>query len=37
VVPLDDDLRDAGAVADVDEQHAAEIAHAMDPTEQSRI
>ena len=33
----DDDLRDARAIADVDEGHAAEIAHAMHPAEQHHV
>ena len=36
VVLVEDDLRDAGAVADVDEQQPAQIAHAMHPAQQRR-
>ena len=36
VVFADDDLRDAGAIADVDEDHAAEVADAVHPAEQRR-
>ena len=37
VVLVEDDLRDAGAVADVDEQQPAEVAHAMHPAEQHDV
>ena len=36
VVVADDDLRETGAVANVDEGHAAEIADAVHPAEQRR-
>ena len=37
VVLVEDDLRDAVAVAHVDEQQAAQIAHAMHPAEQHHV
>ena len=37
LVVADDDLRDAFAIADIDEEHAAEIAHAVHPAEERRV
>ena len=37
VVFVEDDLRDPGAVADVDEEQPAEIAHAMHPAQKRRV